>query len=201
MDSADGFADGPWARPQLALDEPDQVPHLAAFRAAHPEVITSPGEPPARDPDFSGQMTSELERARRELAISAALAVPGSGAHLMTVRQAQAIDAELAARRQGRREPGGVVSTPDPAPGCDVTQEALMRSEGAPMRTARRGPFDVDEDAALAELELAWADGGYHGFSVGDGTWSAISSAGEVLTGDTPDALTRKIRAHWQAMQ
>ena len=65
----------------------------------------------------------------------------------------------------------------------------------------QRGVFAVDENAALAELELAWADGGYHGFSVDDGTWSAISSAGEVLTGDTPDALTRKIRAHWQAMQ
>jgi hypothetical protein len=38
-------------------------------------------------------------------------------------------------------------------------------------------------------------------FSVDDGTWSAISSAGEVLTGDTPDALTKKIQAHWQAMQ
>ena len=65
----------------------------------------------------------------------------------------------------------------------------------------RRGVFAVDENAALTELELAWADGGYHRFSVADGTWSAISSAGEVLTGDTPDALTRKIRAHWQAMQ
>jgi hypothetical protein len=65
----------------------------------------------------------------------------------------------------------------------------------------RRGVFAVDENAALAELELAWADGGYHGFSVDDETWSAISSAGEVLIGDTPDALTRKIRAHWQAMQ
>ena len=65
----------------------------------------------------------------------------------------------------------------------------------------RRGVLSVDENAALAELELAWADGGYHGFSVDDDTWSAISSAGEVLTGDTPDALTRKIRAHWQAMQ
>jgi hypothetical protein len=65
----------------------------------------------------------------------------------------------------------------------------------------RRSVFAVDENAALAELELAWADGGYHGFSAGDGTWSAISSAGEVLTGDTPDALTTKIRAHWQAMQ
>ena len=65
----------------------------------------------------------------------------------------------------------------------------------------RRGVFAVDEDAALAELELAWADGGYHGFSAGEGAWSTISSAGEVLTGETPDALTQKIRAHWQAMQ
>jgi hypothetical protein len=65
----------------------------------------------------------------------------------------------------------------------------------------RRDVFAVDENAALAELQLAWTDGGYHGFSVDDGIWSAISSAGEVLTGDTPDALTRKIQAHWQAMQ
>ena len=65
----------------------------------------------------------------------------------------------------------------------------------------RRGVCAVDENAALAELERSWADGGYHGFSVDDGTWSAISNAGEVLTGDTPDALIRKIRAHWQAMQ
>lgn len=34
--------------------------------------------------------------------MSAALAVPGSGAHQMTVRQAQAIDAELATRRPCR---------------------------------------------------------------------------------------------------
>jgi hypothetical protein len=72
---------------------------------------------------------------------------------------------------------------------------------GFPMAGQRRGVFDVDEDRALAELELAWADGGYHGFCADGGTWPAISSAGDVLTGDTPDALTRKIRAHWQAMQ
>jgi hypothetical protein len=65
----------------------------------------------------------------------------------------------------------------------------------------RRGVFEVDEDATLAELELAWADGGYHGFSADGGTWSAITSSGDVLTGDTPDALNRAIRAHWQAMQ
>jgi hypothetical protein len=65
----------------------------------------------------------------------------------------------------------------------------------------RRGVFSVDENAALAELELVRADDGYHGFSADDGLWSAISSSGEVLTGDTPDALTMKIRAHWQAMQ
>ena len=64
-----------------------------------------------------------------------------------------------------------------------------------------RDVFAVDEDRALAELELAWADGGYHGFSADGGTWSAITSAGDVLTGDTPDALATKIRAHWRAMQ
>jgi hypothetical protein len=67
--------------------------------------------------------------------------------------------------------------------------------------SGRRDPLAVDEDAALAELELAWADGGYHAFSAGGGTWAAVSSAGEVLTGATPDALDRAIRAHWQAMQ
>jgi hypothetical protein len=65
----------------------------------------------------------------------------------------------------------------------------------------QRGVFEVDQERALAELEQAWADGGYHGFSADDGLWSAISSAGDVLTGNTPDALNRRIRAHWQAMQ
>ena len=64
-----------------------------------------------------------------------------------------------------------------------------------------KDPFAVDEDRALTELELAWSDGGYHGFTVGSGTWCAISSAGEVLTGSTPDALNRSIRAHWVAMR
>lgn len=57
-------------------------------------------ESPARGRDFSNLPTSELERAHRDLAISAALAVPSSGAYLMTVTQMQAIDAELGARRR-----------------------------------------------------------------------------------------------------
>ena len=65
----------------------------------------------------------------------------------------------------------------------------------------QRAVFAVDEDAALAALEEAWADGGYHAFSAGHGTWPAVDSAGEVLTGATPDELNLKIRAHWQAMQ
>jgi hypothetical protein len=75
----------------------------------------------------------------------------------------------------------------------------MQRAAGT--ATGRRGVFAVDEDAALTELELAWADGGYHGFSAGGGTWSAVSSTGDVLTGDTPDALAATIRAHWQARQ
>ena len=67
--------------------------------------------------------------------------------------------------------------------------------------TARGGPFAVDEDAALAALEEAWAAGGYHAFGADQGIWSAISSSGDVLTRATPDELDRAIRAHWQAMQ
>ena len=62
-------------------------------------------------------------------------------------------------------------------------------------------PFQMDQSAALSELEQAWAPGGYHGFTADGGTWCAITSAGQVLTGRTPDELARTIRAHWQAMQ
>jgi hypothetical protein len=65
----------------------------------------------------------------------------------------------------------------------------------------QRSVFDVDEASALAELELAWDGSGYHGFSADGGTWCAITSAGDVLTGDTPDELNRAIRTHWQAWQ
>ena len=81
--------------------------------------------------------------------------------------------------------------------GRQIGDDGQPRSRSQP-----RGVFEVDEDAALAELERAWADGGYHGFCVMEHSlWSAISSAGEVLTGNTPDGLDQQIRAHWQALQ
>ncbi len=60
-------------------------------------------------------------------------------------------------------------------------------------------PFAVDEGAALAELVRTWEPGGYHAFSTDGGHWCAVSSAGEVLTGATPDELDRAVRAHWLA--
>ncbi len=77
----------------------------------------------------------------------------------------------------------------------------MGRAAAASGISGQRDPFRVNEDRALAELELAWADDGYHGFSANGGTWCVISSAGDVLTGDTHDALNRAIRAYWQAMQ
>lgn len=79
----------------------------------------------------------------------------------------------------------------------DIDDDGQPRSGSRP-----RGVFEVDEDAALAELERAWAGGGYHGFYVLEHSlWCAISSSGEVLTGNTPDGLDQQIRAHWQALQ
>ena len=81
--------------------------------------------------------------------------------------------------------------------GRQIGDDGQPRSRRQP-----RGVFEVDEDAALAELERAWADGGYHGFCVLEhSVWCAISSSGEVLTGNTPDGLDQQIRAHWQALQ
>ncbi len=41
-----------------------------------------------------------------------------------------------------------------------------------------RGVFEVDEERALAELDLAWAAGGYHGFSADGGTWARSATPG-----------------------
>jgi len=86
-------------------------------------------------------------------------------------------------------------------PDSSRIEDSLIMSAIQKDGTARHDVFQPDQDRAVAALELAWTDGGYHGFSAYGGTWSAISSAGDVLTGDTPDALNQKIRAHWQALQ
>jgi len=67
----------------------------------------------------------------------------------------------------------------------------MGRAAAAGGSTPPRGPFAVDHDRALAELELAWSEGGYHGFTASGGTWCAVTSAGEVLTGATSDELVR----------
>ncbi len=71
----------------------------------------------------------------------------------------------------------------------------MQRAAGT--ATGHRNVFAVDEDAALAGLELAWATAGYHGFSADDGTRPAIGGAGEDADRshpgragpDEPDAL------------
>ena len=59
-------------------------------------------------------------------------------------------------------------------------------------------PFEVDQDRAIAALQLAWGDS--YSVTVTDGRWQARhKDAGSVLTGDTPDALNIKIGADWNA--
>jgi hypothetical protein len=84
------------------------------------------------------------------------------------------------------------------------TEEKTIMGRTAPADGASapsRGPFAVDQDRALAELELAWSEGGYHGFTAAGGTWCAITSSGEVLAGATPDELARAIRADWETLR
>jgi hypothetical protein len=121
-----------------------------------------------RDRDFSGVTTGDLERARRELAMSAALALPGSGAYLMTVTQAQAIDAELAARRQEpptadgerplealRRAWGGAYAICfDDAPGAGGARWRAWRLGGAGTMVTGTTPGELD-----AAIRADWQAG------------------------------------------
>jgi hypothetical protein len=58
----------------------------------------SPGPDPSRSHDVSGLTTAELERTRRELQASLALARPGSPATVPILAHLGAIDTELAER-------------------------------------------------------------------------------------------------------
>jgi len=97
-------------------------------------------------------------------------------------------------------------ATPEPGLDCWYLrrhgfEEKPIMGRASAASAQPRGPFAVDQDRALAELELAWSEGGYHGFTASGDSWCAISSAGEVLAGGTPDELARAIRAHWQALR
>ena len=65
-----------------------------------------------RDHDVSRLTASELERARRELAASLALARPDSPSRVPILAHLTAIDSELAQRPAGR--PGQLPGSPSP---------------------------------------------------------------------------------------
>jgi len=65
---------------------------------------------PQRAHDVTGLTASELERARRDLQVSLALALPDSPTRVPILAHLSAIDAELAERTNGR--PAGLPSSP-----------------------------------------------------------------------------------------
>jgi hypothetical protein len=54
---------------------------------------------PGRPPEVSGMTSAELQRARRDLEVSLALAFPGSPVRVPILAHLSAIDAELDQRR------------------------------------------------------------------------------------------------------
>ena len=60
-----------------------------------------------RDHDVSGLTAAELERAKRDLRVSLALAYPGSPVRVPLEAQMKAIDTELAGRIPDVRADGG----------------------------------------------------------------------------------------------
>ena len=86
--------------PQAALA------HAMAARQSHPtEEETMQGSPvpdPSRSHDVSGLTDAELERTRRHLQASLALARPGSAACVPMLAHLSAVESELAGRSAGR---------------------------------------------------------------------------------------------------
>ena len=78
-----------------------------------------PGSPvpnPSRSHDVSGLTDAELERTRRELQASLALARPGSATRVPILAHLRAINTELAGRSAGRGTNGKPSSHPDIGP-------------------------------------------------------------------------------------
>ena len=76
----------------------------------------SPGPGPGRSHDVSGLTDAELERTRRELQASLALARPGSAASVPILAHLRAVNTKLAGRSTGcgasGRPPGQGARTP-----------------------------------------------------------------------------------------
>jgi hypothetical protein len=89
----------------------------------------SPVPDPSRSHDVSALTTAELERARRELQASLALARPGSAATVPILAHLSAIDAELAGR-SARCGPNGTRSgLGTPASADDILDTSIPLSE------------------------------------------------------------------------
>jgi hypothetical protein len=88
---------------RISLDAPVQ-----ADLGAKPGTViagqesTAPGRPPMRDHDVTALTAGELERARRDLTASLALARPDSPARVPILAHLSAINTELAGRAAGR---------------------------------------------------------------------------------------------------
>jgi hypothetical protein len=75
----------------------------AEWRLAEEETMLGPPVPgPGRSHDVSGLTDAELERARRDLQASLALARPGSTACVPMLAHLSAVESELAGRSAGR---------------------------------------------------------------------------------------------------
>lgn len=63
------------------------------------------------------------------------------------------------------------------------------------------GPFAVNAEAALIELELSYRSAGHQDFRFQDGVYSARPGDEDVLTGGTADAMGQEIQKHWLVWQ
>ncbi|HEY6309756.1 MAG TPA: hypothetical protein VIY52_02965 [Streptosporangiaceae bacterium] len=89
----------------------------------------SPGPDPGRSHDVSGLTDAELERARRELRASLALAQPGSAASVPILAHLSAIDTEVAGRSAANGKPVGLDAQ---MPVGALTRGSVQRAQAGP---------------------------------------------------------------------
>lgn len=108
-----------------------------------------PGD--SRSYDVSGMPAAGLERTRRELAVSLALARPDSPARVPIQAQMAAIDAELAARAA---LPEGLPGSRPPDPGMRGSASAADRPAGR--INGHSGHADTRSETSLTECLRPW---------------------------------------------